>query len=407
MAIELSKLYSQTARAVRPSAIREMAKHAAQPGAISFTRGDPAPEIFPVEEFYECARVLRDRGREVLQYGNTGGYAPLIDFLCAWLTPRLGRPVTREQILISSGSGQACDLLVRSTVDRGDYVIVEEPTYLGNTNGLRNAGANFITEPMDEQGMIVSALPEKIEAARASGGKISFLYTIPTFHNPAGVTMSLERRKQLVEIAQRYGILIFEDDPYRFVRFEGDDLPSLYELDGGDGVVSAGSFSKILAPGTRVGWCVGPAPLIGLMTTLKQSVDSSASVVSQAIVAEYCRSGKLDGFLPKIVENYCRKRDLMEASLRKYMPAGEAQWTMPNGGFFYWITTPNVTTDALLKKCLERKVVFVPGEPFYPNGGGEHSFRLCFTFATPDQLDAGIRVIGEAIRELVPATAKA
>ena len=407
MAIELDKLYSQTARAVRPSAIREMAKHAAQPGAISFARGDPAPEIFPVEEFYECARVLRDRGSEVLQYGNTAGYAPLADFLTGWLTPRLGRPVTREKLLITSGSGQVCDLLVRSTVDRGDFVIVEAPTFLGNTNGMRNAGANFITVPVDEQGMVVAALPEKIESVRARGGKISFIYVIPTFHNPAGVTMSVERRRQLVAVAQEYGLLIMEDDPYRFVRFEGDDLPSLYELDGGDNVVSAGSFSKILAPGTRVGWCVGPEPLIRTMTVLKQSVDSSASVVSQAIVAEYCRSGKLDGFLPKIIENYRRKRDLMEAALRKYLPAGEAQWTMPNGGFFYWITMPNVKTADLIKKCLERKVVFVPGEPFYPNGGGEHSFRLCFTFATPDQLDVGIRVIGEAIRELAPAKAKA
>ena len=261
--------------------------------------------------------------------------------------------------------------------------------------------------PVDEQGMVVAALPEKIESVRARGGKISFIYVIPTFHNPAGVTMSVERRRQLVAVAQEHGLLIMEDDPYRFVRFEGDDLPSLYELDGGNGVVSAGSFSKILAPGTRVGWCVGPEPLIRTMTVLKQSVDSSASVVSQAIVAEYCRSGKLDGFLPKIIENYRRKRDLMEAALRKYLPAGEAQWTMPNGGFFYWITTPNVKTADLIKKCLERKVVFVPGEPFYPNGGGEHSFRLCFTFATPDQLDVGIRVIGEAIRELAPAKAKA
>ena len=407
MSIDLTALFSKTARAVRPSAIREMAKHAAEPGAISFARGDPAPEIFPVEEFYEGTKVLLERGREILQYGNTAGYAPLADFLCGWLTPRMGRTITREQLLITSGSGQVCDLLVRATVDRGDSVIVEEPTFLGNTNSMRVAGANFITAPVDEHGMVLDGLPEKIEAVQSAGGKISFIYTIPTFHNPAGVTMSLERRRQLVAIAQKYGILIMEDDPYRFVRFEGDDLPSLYELDGGSGVISAGSFSKILAPGTRVGWCVGPEAIVRIMTTLKQSVDSSASVVSQALVAEYCRSGRLDAFLPKIVANYRRKRDLMEAALRKYLPADEAQWTCPSGGFFIWITTPRIKTDDLIKKCLERKVVFVPGEPFYPNGGGEHSFRLCFTFATPDQLDAGIRVIGEAIRELTPVTAQA
>ena len=293
MSIDLTALFSKTARAVRPSAIREMAKHAAEPGAISFARGDPAPEIFPVEEFYEGTKVLLERGREILQYGNTAGYAPLADFLCGWLTPRMGRTITREQLLITSGSGQVCDLLVRATVDRGDFVIVEEPTFLGNTNSMRVAGANFITVPVDEHGMVLDGLPEKIEAVQRAGGKISFIYTIPTFHNPAGVTMSLERRRQLVAIAQKHGILIMEDDPYRFVRFEGDDLPSLYELDGGSGVISAGSFSKILAPGTRVGWCVGPEAIVRIMTTLKQSVDSSASVVSQALVAEYCRSGRL------------------------------------------------------------------------------------------------------------------
>ena len=407
MTIDVKKLFSQTANAVRPSAIREMAKHAAEPGAISFGRGDPAPEIFPVQEFYDGAKVLLDHGREVLQYGNTAGYAPLADFLCGWLTPRLARPVTRERLLITSGSGQVCDLLVRATVDRGDYVITEEPTFLGNTNSMRVAGANFITVPVDQHGMIVEQLPQKIENVLAAGGKISFIYVIPNFHNPAGCTLSLDRRKQLLEIAHKYGIIILEDDPYRFVRFEGDDLPTLYELDDQECVIYAGSFSKILAPGTRVGWCVGPEAVVRIMTTLKQSADGSASVVSQALVAEYCRSGHLDAFLPKIVDNYRRKRDLMEAALRKYLPADEAQWTCPSGGFFFWITTPRIKTDDLIKKCLERKVVFVPGEPFYPNGGGEHSFRLCFTFATPDQLDAGIRVIGEAIRELTPVTAQA
>lgn len=407
MSMELTHLYSQMARAVRPSAIRQMSAVAALPGAISFARGDPAPEIFPVEEFYQGAKVLLERGREVLQYGPAAGYPPLADFLCGWMGPRLGASLTREQLLITSGSTQVCDLLVRALVDRSDWVIVEEPSYLGNTNNMRVAGARFLTVPVDSEGMIVSLLPEKIAAARRAGGKVSFIYTIPTFHNPAGVTMSLPRRRQLVEIARREGIVIMEDDPYRFVRFEGSDLPSLYELAGGDGVVSAGSFSKILAPGTRVGWCVGPAPLIQVMTYLKQSIDSSASVVAQALVNEYCRSGRLDAFLPKIVANYRTKRDLMEAALRRWLPTGEARWATPNGGFFYWITMPRVKTADVLKKCLERKVVFVAGEHFFPCGGGENSFRLCFTFATPDQLDAGIRVIGEAIRESLPAKAEA
>ena len=407
MTFDVTKLYSQTSLAVRPSAIREMVKYAAQPGAVSFARGDPAPEAFPIEEFYQCAEVLRAKGSEVLQYGPTVGYPPLIEFLAGWMTPRLGRKINTDQVMVTTGSTQVCDLLVRALVNRGDYVITEEPTFLGNTNNMRVMGAQFITVPIDGEGMMVDLLPEKIEAVLAKGGKISFIYTIPTFHNPAGVTMSVERRKKLVEIAHKYNILIMEDDPYRFVRFEGSDLPSVYELDDQGCVVYAGSFSKILAPGTRLGWCVGDPKLINMMTTLKQGVDGSASIVAQAIVAEYCRRGHLDAFLPRIIDNYRRKRDLMEAALRKYMPEGEAQWTTPNGGFFYWVTTPHVKVDDILKKALQEKIVFVAGQPFYPNGGGDHSFRMCFTFATPEQLDRGIRVIGDAIRALLPIKVKA
>lgn len=406
MTFDLRKLYSLTAQSVRPSAIREMVKYASQPGAVSFARGDPAPEVFPVEEFFQCAGILRTKGREILQYGPTGGYRPLIEFLAGWMTPRLGRKIAEEQVLITTGSTQVCDLLIRATVNRGDYVITEEPTFLGNANNMRVMGAKFITVPVDEEGMVVELLPEKIESVLAAGGRISLIYTIPTFHNPAGVTMSLERRRRLVEIAHRHNILIMEDDPYRFVRFEGEDLPSLYSLDDEGCVVYAGSFSKILAPGTRLGWCVAPPSLVSLMTVLKQGVDTSSSLVSQAIVAEYCRAGLLDSFLPRIVDNYRRKRDLMEKTLRKYMPAGEAEWTTPHGGFFYWVTTPRADADAVLRKALEKKVVFVAGEPFYPNGGGRNSFRLCFTFATPDQLDFGIRVIGDAIRSLLPLPAE-
>lgn len=407
MTFDVKKLYSLTARAVRPSAIREMVKYASLPGAVSFARGDPAPEAFPVEEFYECAGVLRAKGREILQYGPTVGYPPLIEFLAGWMTPRLGREIGTDQVLVTTGSTQVCDLLVRATINRGDCVITEEPTFLGNANNMRVQGARFITVPVDGDGMRVDLLPGKIEAALASGGRIGFIYTIPTFHNPAGVTLSLERRACLVEIAHKYNILIMEDDPYRYVRFEGEDLPSLYSLDDEGCVVYAGSFSKLLAPGTRVGWCVAPPELVRLMTVLKQGVDTSSSIVSQAIVAEYCRKGLLDAFLPRVVGVYRRKRDMMEAALRRYMPAGEAEWVTPHGGFFYWVTTPRAEAAAVLAKCLEEKVVFVAGEPFYPNGGGQHSFRLCFTFATPEQLDRGIRVIGDAIRALAPAKTRA
>lgn len=403
MTFDVSSLYSVAAQSIKPSPIREMVSMVRQPGMISFAGGMPAPEVFPVDGFCDGVDYLRENGRDVLQYGSTEGYPPLMDFLCSWMKPRLGRSVTRSEILIISGSTQACDLLVRATVNRGDYVVTEEPTFLGNAITMRNQGAKFITVPCDGEGMMVDLLPQKLDAVIAQGGKVRFIYTIPNFHNPSGATLSLERRKKLVDIAHRYGLVIFEDDPYGSVRFEGEDIPTLYSLDHDGHVLYVDSFSKILAPGTRMGWCIGPAALVRTMTVFKQGVDVCTSVVDQALVYKYCASGKLDAFLPTIIDNYRRKRDLMEAALRKYMPQGEAEWVTPHGGFFFWVTTPRVRADELFRACVARKVAFVVGEPFFPNGGGEHSFRMCFTFATPDQMDAGIKILGATIRELLPA----
>ena len=406
MTFDVKKQFSESALGIKPSPIREMFHMLRQPGMISFAGGMPAPEVFPVEEFAAGASILREQGRDILQYGTTEGYPPLMDFLCTWMAPRLGRVATRDEILITTGSSQVCDLLIRATVNRGDYVVTEEPTFLGNTINMYNQGAKFITVPCDGDGMIVDLLPEKLDAALAAGHKVKFIYTIPNFHNPSGATLSLERRKMLVEVAHKYDLIIMEDDPYGNVRFEGEDLPTIYSLDKEGHTLFAGSFSKILAPGTRVGWCIGPAALIRTMAVFKQGVDTSTSIVAQALVWKYCSSGALDAFLPKIIDNYRRKRDLMEAALRKYMPAGEAEWTTPHGGFFYWITTPHVNAAELFKKCVERKVAFVVGEPFYPNGGGEHSFRMCFTFATPEQMDTGIKALAEAVKELLPVKAE-
>ena len=403
--LHVKSQFSQSALGIQPSPIREMFHLIRQPGMISFAGGMPAPEVFPVEEFAKGADILLKEGRDILQYGTTEGYGPLMDFLCGWMAPRLGRTPGRNEILITSGSSQVCDLLVRTTVNRGDYVVTEEPSFLGNTINMYNQGANFITVPCDGDGMMVDLLPEKLDRVLAEGHKVRFIYTIPNFHNPSGATLSLERRKKLVEIAHRYGLIIMEDDPYGNVRFEGEDIPTIYSLDTEGCVLYAGSFSKILAPGTRVGWCIGPAELIRTMGIFKQGVDTCTSVVAQALVYRYCASGALDAHLPAIIDNYRKKRDLMEAALRKYLPRGEAQWVTPHGGFFYWITTPNISADELFRRAIERKVAFVTGRPFYPNGGGEHSFRMCFTFASPEQMDQGIKALGEAMEELLPIRA--
>lgn len=368
---------------------------------ISFAGGMPDPEIFPVEQFKEAAGILDREGKDVLQYGTTEGYLPLKEFLAEWTAPKMGRKLATDEILITTGSTQIVDLLSWVLIDKGDWVICEEPTFLGATLTMRNHGASFLTVPCDENGMKVDMIPEMVEKARKEGKKVKFIYTIVNFHNPLGCDLSLERRKKLIEIAEKYNLLILEDDPYGYVRFDGEEIPSIFSMDTSGRVVFACSFSKILAPGTRVAWCAGNKEVIRKMTVFKQGVDVCTSVVAQAMVYEYCRLGHLDSFLPKIIDHYRKKRDAMEEAFRKYLPQGEVKWLTPRGGFFYWLETPKVKAKDLFERAVEKKVAFVLGEPFFPNGGGEHNFRMCFTFASKEQTEEGISRLGEALRELL------
>ncbi|WP_024822977.1 MULTISPECIES: PLP-dependent aminotransferase family protein [Aminobacterium] len=394
-------LYSEAAQKIKPSPIRDIFHIIRKPGMISFAGGMPDPEIFPIEQFYEASSIIRKHGKDILQYGVTEGYPPLKEFLIQWLAPRLGRTISMEEILITSGSIQATDLLTLSTINRGDYVITEEPTFLGATIDMYNHGARFLCVPCDNHGMEVDKLPEIIDKAHAKGNRIKYIYTIPNFNNPSGVTMSLERRKKLIAIAQKYKIAILEDDPYGYIRFEGENIPPLYSLDKTGLVIYAGSFSKILAPGTRVAWCCGNKDIIRKMAVFKQGVDTCTSVVAQALVYEYCRLGYLESFLPRIVDHYRKKRDYMEDALNVHLPEETAFFHTPAGGFFYWVETPYISSNDLFEKALEKNVAFVKGEPFYPNGGGAHHLRLCYTFPSPDMIDEGIRRLGVSVRELL------
>jgi len=396
------KLYSEKVSTLRPSPIREMLHVIRQPGMISFAGGNPDPQSFPVDLFYESASILKEQGKDVLQYGTTEGYPPLKSFLCSWLKPRMGRAIAEDELLITTGSTQVVDLLCWAILDKGDLIITEEPTFVGTALTMHNHGAQFLTIPCDADGMLVDQLPEKIEKALSQGKRIKFIYTIPNFHNPLGCTMSLERRKKLVEIANKYGIAILEDDPYAYIRFEGEDLPTLFSLDQSGLVVHACTFSKILAPGTRVAWAVGNKEIIRKMAIFKQGIDLCSSVVAQALVYEYCRKGHLDSYLPNIVDHYRKKRDNMEECLKKYLPLEEVSWVKPMGGFFYWLEMKNLKTADLYEKALQKKVAFVPGESFYPNqNGGKNCFRMCFTFASPSDMDEGIKRLGEAMKELL------
>jgi 2-aminoadipate transaminase len=391
-------LYSDVARALRPSPIRELMKYTKKPGMISLAGGNPDPRIFPVEEFQEASAIIGERGRDVLQYGTTGGYEPLKEFISEWMAPRMGRKVSSDEMLVTTGSQQVMDLLGAVLLNPGDAVVVEEPTYPGATHVLRNRQASFVTVPCDKDGMRVDLLPEKLDRAAAEGKKVKFIYSIVNFQNPSGYTLSAARRKMLLEVAASWGIPILEDDPYGHLRFEGKHEPTLFSMDTEGIVAYACSFSKILAPGTRVAWVTGPEDVIRKMVMVKQGSDLCTSTVSQALVYEYCRLGHMERFLPKIIDHYRTKRDAMERAFRKHLPQ-DALYETPAGGFFYWLTLPGIDSRKLFGKAIEEGVAFVVGDAFFPNGGGTENLRACFTFAAGDELEEAAMRLARAIEK--------
>jgi 2-aminoadipate transaminase len=391
-------LYSDVARALRPSPIRELMKYTKKPGMISLAGGNPDPRIFPVEEFQEASAIIGERGRDILQYGTTGGYEPLKEFISEWMAPRMGRKVSSDEMLITTGSQQVMDLLGAVLLNPGDAVVVEEPTYPGATHVLRNRQASFVTVPCDKDGMRVDLLPEKLDRAAAEGKKVKFIYSIVNFQNPSGYTLSAARREMLLEVAASWGIPILEDDPYGHLRFEGKHEPTLFSMDTEGIVAYACSFSKILAPGTRVAWVTGPEDVIRKMVMVKQGSDLCTSTVSQALVYEYCRLGHMERFLPKIIDHYRTKRDAMERAFRKHLPQ-DALYETPAGGFFYWLTLPGIDSRKLFGKAIEEGVAFVVGDAFFPNGGGTENLRACFTFAAGDELEEAAMRLARAIEK--------
>lgn len=391
--------FSESARSMKPSPIRELMQYIKKPGMISFAGGNPDPMIFPVAEFAGASVVLGRNGTEVLQYGATEGYGPLREFVANWMAPRMGRVVEGNELLITSGSQQGMDLLCAALINPGDAIVVEDPTYPGAIHTMRNRGAAFYTAPCDEDGIQVDVIPDLVEQAKKEGKKIKFIYTIVNFQNPSGATLSAERRKKLLEYADKYDLLIFEDDPYGHLRYEGEHEPTIFSMDNTGRVIYACSFSKILAPGARVAWIVGPSEIIRKMVMVKQGVDMCTSVVAQALVAEYCREGHLDGFLPKIVAHYAKKRDAMAAAFQKHLPT-DAVYSVPKGGFFFWIRVPGVDTKELFMKGIEKGVAFVNGPAFFANGGGDDCLRTCFTFAQAGEINTGAARLAEAIAEM-------
>jgi len=395
--------YAQRTQRMGSSAIRELLKYTEKPDIISFAGGLPAPEVFPVEEFNAaCDRVLREQGAMALQYSTTEGYLPLREMI-ARHSERYGIKITPENVLITSGSQQALDLLGKILIDPGDRILVESPTYLAAIQAWNAYGAEFISVPMDDDGMNTDYLEEALRA----GPK--FIYVLPNFQNPTGVTLSMERRRKLLALADQYGVPIVEDDPYGQLRYEGEHLPSIVVLDSqfrDDGtpcyrgnVIYLSTFSKTLAPGIRLGWVVAPPEVIGKLVQAKQGADLHTATFNQVVAYEVSRGGFLDRHIHTIRDVYGERRDLMLAAMDCDFPP-EVNWTHPQGGLFLWGVLPTyMDAKDLLTSCLERKVAFVPGEPFHPTGGGKNTMRINFSNATHEEINQGIKRLGTAINE--------
>jgi DNA-binding transcriptional MocR family regulator len=343
---------------------------------ISFARGVPAPECLAVDELADCARAAVERdGRTILSYGPGGGYGPLREELAA----RHG--VEPSQILVTSGSLQGFVFLAEQLVRPGTRVLVEAPTYDRPLKILGRLGAEVVTVPMDDEGLIPDALPE---------GEFAFLYTIPTFQNPSGRTMSEARRRRLAELAAERGLLVLEDDPYGLVRYDGEPLPSMFELSGG-ATAYCSSFSKTIAPGVRVGWYVLPQPLAADLEALATSTYISPPYLSQATVLEFLTRGSFAPNLVRVNGLLRERRDAMLAALEREMP-DDATWTRPAGGYFVWLDLPSgPPSDELLAKAEAAGVSFVKGTDFFPGGqGGERSLRLAFSFVSPTEIADGV-----------------
>lgn len=398
--------YAQRTKGIKSSAIRELLKITQRPEVISFAGGLPAPDVFPIARFKEaCAKVLESNARLALQYGATEGYEPLREMI-ARHTSRYGIKAQVDNVLITSGSQQALDLIGKLLINSGDRVLVEAPTYLGALQAFNVYGAEYVSVPSDDDGMRTDLLERYLRY----GPK--FMYVLPNFQNPAGTTLSEGRRHELVLVADKYGIPIVEDDPYGQLRYEGEHLSPLVVLDRANlrrdngysigNVIYLSTFSKTLAPGIRLGWIVAPPDVISKLVQLKQGADLHTSTFGQIVSYEVAKDGFLDEHVKLIRKVYKERRDVMLEALAEFFPP-EVTWTHPQGGLFLWACLPEgMNGQKLFQAALTENVAFVPGDSFYARNGqaeeGNRHLRLNFSYVRPEQIREGIRRLSVAVK---------
>jgi 2-aminoadipate transaminase len=409
--LDLDAQYSKNANNMKASVIRELLKLTNQPDIISFAGGLPAPQTFPAAELRAAAdRVLATRASAALQYGTTEGddelKAELIGF-----EARQGLRLAREDMLVVSASQQALDLACKIFLDPGDSVLAGRPTYLGEIQAIQSYSAEVIGVPFspDDDGFDMGELRSSYAKATAAGKRIKYIYVIPDFQNPTGICWSLPKRRELLEFSYEKGLLIVEDSPYREIRFLGESLPSIYQLDqegrNRRNVIGFKTFSKILAPGTRLGWIIAAPEIIAKFVVAKQAMDLCSNVFCQAWVAEYLKTGAIYAHIEETRKLYREKRNRMVAAFRRDMPRrADLSWTEPEGGLFLWISLPKfIDTERMFLRAIEKKVAYVVGSAFYFDSPERNAMRLNFSFASLEQIDEGVARLAETIREEIAA----
>ncbi len=392
-------LFAARTRVMTSSAMRDMMAVTARPEVISLAGGLPDTSTFPPETLAAItARIAQESSAKALQYGPTDGL-PETKECIAEVMGAEGMRVDTEDVVVTTGGQQVIDLVVKTLIDPGDVVIAEGPTYPGAVPTFNAYQADVVQIDMDSEGMRVDLLEETIDALEREGRRLKFIYTVPTFQNPAGATMSLARRKRLVEIANDRELLVLEDNPYGLLRYEGEPLPPLHSLDGGVYVMYLGTFSKILSPGIRLGWVVAPPPVLEKINVGKQGADLCTSTLSQLMVQAYFERGDWQEYVQALTGVYRPRRDAMLEALGEFFPR-EAEWTRPDGGMFVWATLPDyIDTTDLLARALRDNVAFVPGQGAFLDGRGRSSMRLNFSASGEDRIREGIRRIGQVIDE--------
>lgn len=394
-------LFARRTRVMRSSAMRDLMEITARPEVISLAGGLPDTSTFPRDSFAaQMTRIAQQSAAKALQYGPTEGFAETKDVIREVMAAE-GMSPEPDDVIVTTGGQQAIDLICKALIDPGDVIVAEGPTYPGAVPVFCSYEAETRQVEMDADGMRIDLLEELLAELDREGRRPKFIYSVPTFQNPGGVTMTLARRRRLVEIAREREILVVEDNPYGLLRYEGSALPPLYRLDGGDYVLYVGTLSKILSPGIRVGWACAPPPVMRKIVLGKQAADLCTSTLSQYFVREYFAEGRWLDYVGKLAGIYRSRRDAMLDALARHFPA-QATWSEPEGGLFIWATLPDyIDTTDLLAKALRENVAFVPGQAAFVEPRGTHSMRLNFSAQNEDEIREGIRRIGAVIAEQV------